>query len=213
VFLEKLRSLAGKHYDILRVYSFVGRLGLRKSLGFNLAMSPQKNENLHICTDAIMSRLIQSSAAFQKAANKRINFDHTDLKSWSINDVEKFHRFFPNLLPVVPLPLLSPLKPRSFSSSFPQEPDSRLLNPLTSIAVGLSNSAPSVPLWAYLHRFQRRVLLVWDRVLRQSEIISFKSDSNTKKKSFRYLWSIIASSTGFYQWLTTITYTLSTSRF
>jgi hypothetical protein len=92
-FLQSLLKLIGERYNTLRVYSFIFRLGAFKHLGIKLALPNARQllgtmHEIFICTDAIIYRLLESSAAWRdRLQGGALPKDYRTLGSWSINDL------------------------------------------------------------------------------------------------------------------------------
>jgi hypothetical protein len=99
-----LHKLVGLKYDTIRVYSFIARLASERYFGLKRPLGPQAKNQL-ICTDAILSRMVEVSPQFRAGVQRvRRNLDVTTYRSWSINDIETLHRLCPALLARVRLP-------------------------------------------------------------------------------------------------------------
>jgi len=131
--LTSLSTLVGHPYDTIRVYSFIFRLAIFKYLGM---LKPFRSDSMdltagkegsasgdfsggvthysdqlesYICTDAILTRILNVSKDFQQAARK-LKLDYSTLKSWSINDVTQLNRDRPNLLTQIALPAVKRIR-------------------------------------------------------------------------------------------------------
>jgi hypothetical protein len=115
--LEAVRlalPLVGKPYNTVRVYTFIAGLGVERYLGWrrvsgallaNSAKAWGTHDEVLICTDVILLRLMHASEAFRRAVDASDPpLDFHLLGSFSIEDIFKLHAQYPELLTEVQLP-------------------------------------------------------------------------------------------------------------